>query len=119
MHSLDSDGLTPLMVVVSSSLINTDDSKVIEMSEFLLSKGADKNVTSNTGLSAYGMLCKKRRSTQDFLQSIVGLRDVASHAEAIDQLAKKLEPLLKPSIYIPGDEAFDEEDREDSEDESN
>jgi hypothetical protein len=106
----------------SVSLSDSEEPKRRELCEFLLSKGADKDITNKHGLTAYDIFRKARRSIQDH-EATFGLRSVPRYLttyQTKDRLANELElvpmPTRSPS---PAGESVDEENSNDEFDADN
>lgn len=120
----DEHGSTPLMVAAASgSLSIYEETKRLNMCQFLINHGADKDVQNRRGLTALGVFRESRKSCRD-LDLTFGFRDTSSDEQLRNQLetndciAMELDNsvLMPASGPSPADEALAVDSEESGED---
>lgn len=73
-NGIDTDNLTPLMIAAQSAAGRTNQSGLDDTSviEYLLQRGADKNLTDPLGMTAYGHYKKASKEFTEMLRAMTG-----------------------------------------------
>jgi hypothetical protein len=92
-NKVDVHGVTPLMLAAGSNLSTSADNR-FQVCENIISLGADKDITDDTGLTALGHFRKSERATHDQAQ-VFGMSML--DANRPEDWAQRMERLLVPS----------------------